>query len=133
MTSARAPLSGRPTNIIVPWMKRVGLARNLSRLASFQVIPAFFIAVEKWNPGDGATFAADDPGERWAGLVLARSYRVADSAVRCKRLLPAVGLPAASALEEPRRIVVIATVVPPEKRFMMPVLIIEATAPAHRR
>src|SRR5438105_10799723 len=51
MTFCRSVSLGRLTNILVPWMKPVGFARNLSRSASSQVTFAFFIAGEKSNPG----------------------------------------------------------------------------------
>ncbi len=66
MTFSRSVLPGRLTNILVPCMNLVGLARNSSRFASPQVTFASLMAVEKLNPEAAAlllptTLASDGP------------------------------------------------------------------------
>src|SRR2546423_12016783 len=54
MTFCRSVSLGSLMNIFVPGTKPSGFARNLSRLASYQVMFASFIAGEKSYPGTEA-------------------------------------------------------------------------------
>ena len=84
MTFSRSLLFGRPTNIMVPWMNPVGLARNLSRLASSHVMLRVFHCRREIEPGHRAAFAADNAGKRRPGLIVAGLYRVAHGAMACE-------------------------------------------------
>src|SRR5260370_30585209 len=99
MTFCRSASLGRLTNILVPWTKPAGFARNLSRLASSQVTFASFIAAEKSNPGTvplllPAIPPRDGPIVFSPGVVV-----VAWHTAQCdaKTFSPAVGSPAANA------------------------------------
>src|ERR1700719_1785850 len=103
MTFCRSASLGRLTNILVPWMKPVGFARNLSRLASSQVTLAFFIAAEKSNPGTVPLLLPTIPPRD--GPVFFSPGVVAWHTAQCdaKPLSPAVASPAASAAEDVTR------------------------------
>src|SRR6202030_4216180 len=103
MTFCRSASLGRLTNILVPWMKPAGFARNLSRLASSQVTFAFFIAAEKSNPGTVPLLlptipARDGPTFFSPGVVAWHTAQWDE-----KTFSPAVGSPAANAQDDVKR------------------------------
>src|SRR5689334_8102076 len=98
MTFCRSVSLGRLTNILVPWTKPVGFARNLSRLASSQVTFAFFIAAENSYPGTVPlllpTISARDGPTLFSPGVVAWHTAQCDA----NTFSPTVGSPAANAV-----------------------------------
>ena len=103
MTFSRSLLFGRPTNIMVPWMNPVGLARNLSRLASSHVMLPFFIAAEKLNPGTVPLLLPTTPASDGPVLLSPGFIEWHTAQWLAKTAWPALGSPAAHPAEEPRR------------------------------
>src|SRR5580704_19678561 len=106
MTFCRSASLGRLTNILVPWMKPAGFARNLSRLASSQVTFAFFIAAEKSNPGTVPLLLPTIPLRD--GPIFFSPGAVAWHTAQCdaKTFSPAVASPAANAGDDAKRAVI---------------------------
>src|SRR5215469_15810437 len=97
MTFCRSASLGRLTNILVPWMKPAGFAKNLSRLASSQVTFASFIAAEKLNPRTVPLLLPTMPARD--GPILFSPGVVAWHTAQCAAYTawPVVGSPAANA------------------------------------
>src|SRR4249920_3219821 len=106
MTSCRSVSVGRLTNILVPWMKPTGFARNLSRFASSQVTFASFIAAEKSNPGTVPLLLPAIPARD--GPILFSPGVVAWHTAQwdAKTFSPAVGSPAANAGDDIKRVLI---------------------------
>src|SRR5271155_3423751 len=103
MTFCRSVSLGRLTNILVPWTKPAGFARNLSRSASSQVTLASFIAAEKSNPGTVPLLLPTIPARD--GPILFSPGVVAWQTAQwdAKTFSPAVGSPAANAGDDVKR------------------------------